>query len=500
MIIAVVGLLQLLYLGWNFLIYPIFFSPLSKIPAAHPLARITSWWITYIRWSRRELRTIHASHQKYGPIILLGPEEISVNCVKGGIQTVYSGGFEKGGWYDIFANFDGVLNMFSMNPSKQHGARKRILSNIYSKSYLQKSATLAEVTRTILFDRFLPRLDTYAKEGRDVEIYSDLYAITMDMVTNYQFGLASGSNFIQDVSFREKYLGWYSSRVGFNFWPQECPKLSAFLEQLGFQMTPAHIPIANQGIETWCLAMCNAASIEAERIGVAKVEDVVGADILNFPCVYSHMVAGMEKNKDDSIDSDAWRQQTQVASEMLDHLAAGFDTSSITLCYVVHELSLRPDIQKWLRNELLTLDPPLSVQQLRDGTSINPSSKQLDALPILDAVLQETLRLRSAIPGPEPRVTPVGGCQLGTEGQYKNIPGGVRISAQAHSLHRNPEVYEKPEEWNPSRWLDSSDEKLKEMKRWFWAFGSGGRMCVGSNLAIYGKSLPPTRKHPRETS
>jgi unspecific monooxygenase len=24
------------------------------------------------------------------------------------------------------------------------------------------------------------------------------------------------------------------------------------------------------------------------------------------------------------------------------------------------------------------------------------------------------------------------------------------------------------------------------MRRWFWAFGSGGRMCVGSNLALQG--------------
>lgn len=34
--------------------------------------------------------------------------------------------------------------------------------------------------------------------------------------------------------------------------------------------------------------------------------------------------------------------------------------------------------------------------------------------------------------------------------------------------------------------MDGEDrERRKEMDRWFWAFGSGGRMCIGSNLAMY---------------
>lgn len=37
--------------------------------------------------------------------------------------------------------------------------------------------------------------------------------------------------------------------------------------------------------------------------------------------------------------------------------------------------------------------------------------------------------------------------------------------------------------------MDGEDrERRKEMDRWFWAFGSGGRMCIGSNLAMYRKS------------
>lgn len=44
-------------------------------------------------------RTVQAAHEQYGPIVRLGPSEISVNCVDGGIKSVYTGGFEKHEWY-----------------------------------------------------------------------------------------------------------------------------------------------------------------------------------------------------------------------------------------------------------------------------------------------------------------------------------------------------------------------------------------------------------------
>jgi len=97
----------------------------------------------------------------------------------------------------------------------------------------------------------------------------------------------------------------------------------------------------------------------------------------------------------------------------------------------------------------------------------------------------ETLRLHSPIPGIEPRISPniAGGSTLGP---YTNIPGGVRVSSMPYTLHRNTTVFPDPETFNPLRWLPShtSEDQLKEMHRWFWAFGSGGRMCIGSHLAL----------------
>jgi hypothetical protein len=88
-------------------------NPLRKIPAAHPLSHFTSLWIHCIRWRAIENATIAAAHAKFGPVICLGPNEVHVNCVKGGIRDVYAGGFEKGdtngkfNWYSFFANYGG---------------------------------------------------------------------------------------------------------------------------------------------------------------------------------------------------------------------------------------------------------------------------------------------------------------------------------------------------------------------------------------------------------
>lgn len=88
-------------------------NPLRKVPAAHPLAHITSLWMHSVRWRGIENATLKAAHDRLGPVVCLGPSEISVNCVKGGIRDVYAGGFEKSSakdgynWYTFFSNYGG---------------------------------------------------------------------------------------------------------------------------------------------------------------------------------------------------------------------------------------------------------------------------------------------------------------------------------------------------------------------------------------------------------
>lgn len=91
---------------YKVLIYPAFLSPLSKIPSVHWSASFSPAWMLWRRFTSRNNRTIQAAHEKLGSIVRLGPSEISINCVEGGIKSVYAGGFEKHDWYPrVFASF-----------------------------------------------------------------------------------------------------------------------------------------------------------------------------------------------------------------------------------------------------------------------------------------------------------------------------------------------------------------------------------------------------------
>jgi hypothetical protein len=103
--IPVLGLTLIsLIVVYKFIIYPAVISPLAGIPNAHWSAPFSNLWILWIRYKSLENRTVYAAHKILGPVVRLGPAELSVNDVNG-LRTIYAGGFEKGEWYSIFDNY-----------------------------------------------------------------------------------------------------------------------------------------------------------------------------------------------------------------------------------------------------------------------------------------------------------------------------------------------------------------------------------------------------------
>jgi hypothetical protein len=178
--------------------------------------------------------------------------------------------------------------MFSTGGNKVHSARKRMMSNIYSKTVIMVSQTLLAQTTTIMYDRFLPYLEAASRHDEGVmNIYALLSASTMDIVNVYIFGLRAGSNLIDDPQQLEWFLGLYNSRRPYSFWPQEFPGFSSFVEKwLGFRFAPKWVDDANEEIEKWTRRMCDKAQV------VLAQGDMTSADT---PVVYQQLLSNFRK-------------------------------------------------------------------------------------------------------------------------------------------------------------------------------------------------------------
>ncbi|RAK94783.1 cytochrome P450 [Aspergillus ibericus CBS 121593] len=428
----------LLYLLYKYLLHPYFFSPLSPIPNAHPTSPITSQWITSKRSHTQEVHAIYAAHRRSGPIIRLAPNELSINSLSG-LRTIYTGAFEKHPFYsDAFINFQ-TPNLVGMLSNQPHAQQKRMLSSVYAKSYLQNSMDMRVFSRHILWERLFPILQNLVRTGATVNVLPLFQAVGMDFTSAFLFGLGHSTRYLSDLG---AWMNWLDEYERFKHQSRE-------KRYRGF-------------IESWCLGLCESVQ------GPSQTEaDVPATEAV----VFDRLKAGLEKSPDER------PLDLAIASELLDHLVAGHETSGITFTYMMWEMSKWPELQARLRGELASVKGSLRYGG-RDEEL--PPLAEIDGLPLLDAIVRETLRLHAPAPAQLPRVTPPEGTWL----HGYRIPGGVQVSSSAYSLHRIEEVFPSPEEWIPSRWLDVEDGKIHDMRKLFWAFGSGGRMCLGSNFAL----------------
>ena len=142
-------------------------------------------------------------------------------------------------------------------------------------------------------------------------------------------------------------------------------------------------------------------------------------------------------------------------------LAAGEDTTANSLAWAAWYLAARPDVQEQVAAEAAAVF----------GGSVVPTYDQATRLVYTEAVVRETIRIRSASPllFLEPIVdTDVGGVHL---------PAGTQTIQLTRFVALQEGSYVRPKNFDPSRWLSAADPKH------YLAFGAGPRACPGRNLA-----------------
>jgi cytochrome P450 len=143
-------------------------------------------------------------------------------------------------------------------------------------------------------------------------------------------------------------------------------------------------------------------------------------------------------------------------------LYASYVTQASAMSWTAFLLAQHPQIMAELYDELY---------QTLSGAP--PSLDQLERLPLLDAVVKESMRIFPPVPRTIKRITaPV------EMGGY-SLKKGDRVIISHYVTHHLPEIYPHPERFNPYRWFT-----IKPSQYEYLPFGGGPRMCIGKGLAM----------------
>ncbi|KAI0322014.1 cytochrome P450 [Amylostereum chailletii] len=173
----------------------------------------------------------------------------------------------------------------------------------------------------------------------------------------------------------------------------------------------------------------------------------------------------------------------ELLAQMATLLFAGTDTTSSALSRILHQLALHPNVQEKLRKETIAVDAGKGELDY----------DSLIALPYLDAVCRETLRLFPPVhfvqrSSRKEYLLPLAHPMRGTDGRdYTEllVPNNTTVMVNILGVNRDPDIWgPDAHEWKPERWLSPLPESVVDSRipgvySNQMTFIGGGRACIG---------------------
>lgn len=158
---------------------------------------------------------------------------------------------------------------------------------------------------------------------------------------------------------------------------------------------------------------------------------------------------------------------TNIRYQVITFLIAGHETTSGLLSFALYYLTREPQVLARARAEIDAV--------LAGGRA--PVYEDLERLVVVEQVLEETLRLWPTAPA-----FSVAPWQDETLGDGYFIPRDQRLTVLLPALHRDPEVWERPDDFDIDRFAPERRPQIPAQA--YKPFGNGSRACIGRLFAM----------------
>jgi cytochrome P450 len=153
----------------------------------------------------------------------------------------------------------------------------------------------------------------------------------------------------------------------------------------------------------------------------------------------------------------------RLRDQLVTIVFAGHDTTTTSLTFACWALANYPEVRERFHAEVDELDGP-------------PTADDLEAMPVTDNLVTETLRLYPPVYALPRRTRET----MAVDG-YR-IPADERVILPIRNVHRDERFYEDPETFRPSRWDGDLRGELPDFA--YAPFGGGPRICIGREFAL----------------
>ncbi|XP_029669936.1 cytochrome P450 6a8-like, partial [Formica exsecta] len=201
--------------------------------------------------------------------------------------------------------------------------------------------------------------------------------------------------------------------------------------------------------------------IVVEIMNYRETNNVIRHDFID-------MLLKLKKNPDKV--GDIKMTESLIASQAFVFFLAGFEISSITMSNTLYELALNQEIQDKLREE---------IDEEYTKHDNNLTYENVKKMNYLDKVFKETLRKYP----PTTFLTRQSTSSYTFDGTTLNIPKDQKVWIPVFAIHRDPDIYPKPDVFDPERFTDETVQARHAMH--YLPFGDGSRNCIGTRFAVY---------------